>query len=109
MRGKNQEDGINGIICIRNASGGNLHRTRVSRVCLPRTLNRNFGMLKGIVKIINFNGGLRKFRFQQAACFIKTRMNIENRSGLRNSSLFVTIQEEITIFWADVDFFRLYN
>jgi hypothetical protein len=21
----------------------------------------------------------------------------------------VTIQEEITIFWADVDFFRLYN
>jgi hypothetical protein len=24
-------------------------------------------------------------------------------------SFFVTIQEEITIFWADVDFFRLYN
>ena len=27
----------------------------------------------------------------------------------KTDNLFVTIQEEITIFWADVDFFRLYN
>jgi hypothetical protein len=26
-----------------------------------------------------------------------------------DNKAFVTIQEEITIFWADVDFFRLYN
>jgi hypothetical protein len=47
--------------------------------------------------------------------FSQTKISTENACSYYGENLaksiiiFVTIQEEITIFWADVDFFRLYN
>jgi hypothetical protein len=39
---------------------------------------------------------------------IRSKLKEEYPLG-KNIKKNVTIQEEITIFWADVDFFRLYN